>query len=189
MIKALPAAAFIISVANFSILDWFILAIFVYCVAISAWKGFIRETLGLATVLAAAFIASWSYRAAAGLFKDVVRTENIALFLGFSVIFLATLLAGFVAILLITRFMKFAKLEWADRLLGAAFGLIRGWVIGVVLLLALTAFEIQTERVKNSELAPLFLPGSRVLAAMTPYELKAKFLVGYRATERWWREQ
>ena len=84
--------------------------------------------------------------------------------------------------------MKFAKLEWADRLLGAAFGLIRGWVIGAVLLLGLTAFEVQTERLKNSELAPYFLPGSRVIAVVTPYELKAKFLVGYRVMERWWRE-
>lgn len=189
MTKAVPVLALIISVLNFSILDWLLIAILVYCVTISAFKGFIRGGLGLATVLAAGLLASWTYRRVAGGFKDVVRTENLALFLGFSVIFLATLIAGFVAIWLITRFMKFAKLEWADRLLGAAFGFIRGWVIGVVLLLALTAFEIQTERIRNSELAPLFLPGSRVLAAMTPYELKAKFLVGYRATERWWREQ
>src|SRR5688572_4350385 len=178
MIKTLPVLILIISLLNFSILDWLIIAILVYCIAISAFKGFIREGLGLVTVLGGAVLASWSYRGVAGMFKDVVRTENLALFLGFSVIFLATLIAGFVTIWLITRFMKFAKLEWADRLLGAAFGFIRGWVIGVVLLLGLTAFEIQTERVRNSELAPFFLPGSRVLAAMTPYELKAKFLVG-----------
>jgi membrane protein required for colicin V production len=189
MTKSLPAVALLISLTQFSILDWLIIAILVYCIAISALKGFVREGLGLATVLVASLLASWSYRGVAGMFKDVVRTENLALFLGFSVIFLATLIAGFVIILLITRFVKFAKLVWADRLLGAAFGFIRGWVIGAVLLLALTAFEIQTERVKNSELAPFFLPGSRVLAVATPYELKAKFLVGYRAMERWWREQ
>jgi len=65
---------------------------------------------------------------------------------------------------------------------------IRGWLIGSVLLLGLTAFEVQTERLKGSGLAPYFLPGSRVIAILTPYELKAKFLVGYRAMERWWRE-
>ena len=84
--------------------------------------------------------------------------------------------------------MKFAKLQWADRLLGAAFGFIRGWMIGAVILLALTAFGVQTERLKNSELAPYFLPGSRVIAIMTPYEMKAKFLVGYRTLERLWRQ-
>jgi membrane protein required for colicin V production len=109
--------------------------------------------------------------------------------LGFSVIFVVTLLAGVVIIWLITKFMKFAKLQWADRVLGGAFGFIRGWVIGAVLLLSLTAYEVQTERVRNSGLAPYFLPGSRVIALLTPYELKAKFLVGYSATERWWQQE
>jgi membrane protein required for colicin V production len=174
---------------NISLLDVLILAIVVYSVAISWYKGFVREILGLITVLVGVLLAAWFYRPVGALFKDVVRTENIALFFGFSLIFLVTLLAGFVIIWLVTRFMKFAKLQWADRLLGAAFGFIRGWMICAAILLALTAFGIQTERLKNSGLAPYFLPGSRVIAILTPYEIKAKFLVGYRALERWWREQ
>jgi membrane protein required for colicin V production len=172
-----------------SLLDWLLLAIVVYSIAVSWFKGFIREVLGLITVLAAVLLGAWFYRGVGRLFKDVVRTENIALFFGFSLIFVMTLVAGFVVIWLITKFMKFAKLQWADRLLGAAFGFIRGWVFSAAILLALTAFEIQTERLKGSELAPYFLPGSRVIAVMTPYEMKAKFLVGYRALERWWRQQ
>jgi membrane protein required for colicin V production len=174
---------------KFSLLDWLIVAILVYSIAISWFKGFVREVLGLITVLAAVLLAAWFYRGVGGLFKDVVRTENIALFLGFSLIFVMTLLVGFITIWLVAKFMKFAKFDWADRLLGAAFGFIRGWVFSAAVLLALTAFEIQTEKLKNSELAPYFLPGSRVIAVMTPYEMKAKFLVGYRALERWWRQQ
>src|SRR5437867_1612378 len=177
-----------ISVLNFSLLDWLIIAIIVYSIVSSVLQGFVRETLGLATVLVAALLAAWLYRGVAPLFKDVVRTENLALFFGFSIIFVGTVAAGIFIIWLVTRFLKIAKLEWADRLLGAAFGFIRGWVIGAVLLLGLTAFDVQTERLKNSELAPYFLPGSRVIAVLTPYELKAKFLVGYRTMERWWRE-
>src|SRR5262245_38052676 len=174
---------------NLSLLDFLIIAIVVYSVAISWFKGFIREILGLITVVAGVLLAAWFHRPVGALFKDVVRTENIALFFGFSLIFLVTLIIGFLIIWLVTRFMKFAKLQWADRLLGAAFGFIRGWMICAAILLALTAFEIQTERLKNSELVPYFLPGSRVIAMLTPYEIKAKFLVGYRALERWWREQ
>ena len=174
---------------KFSLLDWLLLAILLYSIAISWFKGFVREVLGLITVLVGVLLAAWFYRGVGRLFKDVVRTENIALFFGFSLIFVMTLVAGFVVIWLVTKFMKFAKLQWADRLLGAAFGFIRGWVISAAILLALTAFEIQTERLKGSELAPYFLPGSRVIAVMTPYEMKAKFLVGYRALERWWRQQ
>ena len=152
-------------------------------------RGFVREIYLVMAVLVGSLLAGWLYRPVGNLFKDVVRTENLALFLGFSLIFQGTLLAGALITWLISRFMKLAKLQWADRLLGAAFGFIRGWLIGSVILLALTAFEVQTERVRNSQLAPYFLPGSRAIAVITPYELKAKFLVGYRALERWWQEQ
>src|SRR5262245_453711 len=122
---------------KFSWLDWLIIAILVYSIAISWFKGFIREVLGLITVLVAVLLAAWFYPGVGRLFKDVVRTENIALFFGFSLIFVVTLLAGFVVIWLIAKFMKFAKLQWADRLLGAAFGFIRGSLLSASLLLAM----------------------------------------------------
>jgi len=172
-----------------SLLDWALIAILVYSIVISWYKGFVRQIIWLITLLAAVLLAAWFHHGVARLFKDVVRTENIALFLGFSLIFVVTLLVGFVTILVVTRFMKFVNLQWADRLLGAAFGFIRGWVICAAILLGLTAFDIQTQRLRSSELAPYFLPGSRVMALLTPYEMKGRFMVGYRALERWWRQQ
>jgi membrane protein required for colicin V production len=173
---------------KFTLLDWLVLAILAYSVVISWYKGYVREILAVVTVLVGLLLAAWFHGALGGLFKDVARTENLALFFGFSLIFLVTLLVGFVILHLLTRFKKFAELEWSDRLLGTAFGFIRGWLIGVVLLLALTAFEVQTQRLQDSELVQYFLPGSRVIALMTPYDLKAKFLVGYRGMERRWRQ-
>jgi membrane protein required for colicin V production len=174
---------------NLSLLDWLILALFAVSIARATRNGFVREAMGLSIVIAGLLIAAWFYRRTAPLFKDVVRTENLALFCAFFGIFLGTLIVGTVILWLAARFMKFAKLQWFDRLLGAAFGFIRGWVLAAVILLGLTAFDVQTDRVKSSQLAPYFLPGSRVIAIVTPYDLKARFLVGYRAVERWWREQ
>jgi len=173
---------------HFSLIDFLILIIMAWCIVSSTMKGFVREVLGIATLLIALLASAWFYRNAAPLFKDLVKTENLALFCAFSVIFLGTLLVGALIIWLATRFMKFAKLQWADRLLGGAFGFIRGWVLVAVVLLGLTAFDVQTERIKNSGLAPYFLPGARVIATVTPFDLKARFLVGYRAVEKWWRE-
>jgi membrane protein required for colicin V production len=174
--------------AHFSLIDFFILIILAWCISRSAMRGFVREVLGLAAVLLALLVSAWFYHRASSLFKDVVKTENLALFFAFTVIFLGTLLAGALVIWLVTRFMKFAKLQWFDRLLGGAFGFIRAWVLIAIVLLGLTAFDVQTERIRNSGLAPYFLPGSRVVAVMTPFDLKARFLVGYRAVEQWWRE-
>src|SRR5689334_349615 len=104
--------------AHFSAIDFLILIIMAWCIVSSAMKGFVREVLGLATLLIALLLASWFYHRAGPLFKDVVKTENLALFLAFSVIFLGTLLVGALAIWLSTRFVKFAKLQLVDRVLG-----------------------------------------------------------------------
>ena len=69
------------------------------------------------TVLVGVLLAAWFYRPVGNLFKDVVRTENLALFLGFSLIFVGTSV-GILVIWFATRFMKRAKLQWADRLPG-----------------------------------------------------------------------
>ena len=112
----------------------------------------------------------------------------LAMFVAFATIFLGTLVIGAIVTFLVGRFVKFVKLQWFDRALGAGFGVIRGWVFVAVVLLGLTAFGVQTERLMNSALAPYFLPGSRIIAVATPYDMKARFLVGYRAVEKWWRE-
>src|SRR5438132_8794214 len=124
-------------------------------------RGFVREIYIVSAVLIGSILSSWFYRPVGNLFKDVVRTENVALFLGFSLIFVGTLVVGAAITWGIHRFMQRAKLQWADRLLGAAFGFIRGWMIGAIILLVLTAFELQTDRIRNSQLSPYFLPGSR----------------------------
>src|SRR5437762_14326464 len=79
-----------------TLLDWLLIAILVYSIVMSWLNGFIREDLGLITVLAVLLLVAWFYRGFANLFIVVVRIDNVAIFFGFSVIFLATLVAGLV---------------------------------------------------------------------------------------------
>ena len=177
-----------ISISGFTLLDWFVVAILAYSIVMSAVRGFVREVLGLVTVVSALFLAAWFYDELAGVFKDVVTSENIALFFGFSIIFAGVLIVGFTAIWLVYRVMKVAHVEWFDRILGGAFGFVRGWLIAAVIFLGFTAFGIRADAVRNSELSPYFLAGSRAVASMTPFDLKARFMVGYEEVERWWAE-
>ncbi len=171
-----------------NLLDFIALGILVVSILLAAMKGFVKELLGLGSLVAGFLLGAWFYRSAAEPFKGVVKTENTALFLGFAVVFLGTFLVGVLAIRVAQRLLKFAKIQWFDRLLGAAFGFVRGWVLGSIVFLVLTSFDLQADRVKNSQLAPYFLPGARVMALVVPYDLKARFLVGYGAVEKWWRE-
>lgn len=173
----------------FTFVDWLILVIFLASIVFAAMKGFTRELIGMGSIVLAFMFASWFYSAAAAPFKDVVKTENLALFLGFSIVFLGTLIAGVLIAWLVSTFMKLAKLQWFDRCLGALFGMVRGWLLGGIVLVGLTAFDIQSLSVRNSILAPYFLPASRMIALVTPSEFKDRFRSGYAAIERWWKEQ
>jgi membrane protein required for colicin V production len=173
----------------FTFVDWLILIIVLASVVFAALKGFTRELIGMGSMVLAFILASWFYTAAAEPFKDVVKTENLALFLGFSIVFLGTLIAGILIAWLVSTFIKLARLQWFDRCLGALFGLVRGWMLGGIILVGLTAFNIQSVSVKNSVLAPYFLPASRMIALVTPSDFKDRFRSGYSAIERWWKEQ
>jgi membrane protein required for colicin V production len=173
---------------QFNLLDAVVLLILLGSVVYSALKGFVRELLGMLSLVAAFFVSVSFYRVASDPFKEVVKTENIALFLGFASIFLGTLIVGALVIWAVQKLVKFAKVQWFDRLLGAAFGFIRGWILGSVVFLVLTSFDLQSERIRGSQLAPYYLPGARIIALATPHDLKTRFMDGYRVVEKWWRE-
>ena len=173
---------------NFNLLDWIVLLILIASVILSALKGFVRELMRIAALVAAFYIGSWFYRAASTPFKEVVKSENIALFLGFAIVFVGTLLAGALVIWVAQKLIKFAKIQWFDRLLGATFGFIRGWLLGSIVFLVLTSFDLQSERVKGSQLAPYYMPVARFMAVAAPQDLKTRFADGYRAVETWWQE-
>ena len=175
--------------AAFTFIDWFLLLILLASVVFATIKGFVRELVGLGSLILAFVLAAWFYPSAAAPFKDVVKTENIALFCGFSIVFLGTLVLGILVARVVSKFVKAARLQWFDRCLGAMFGLIRGWLLGGIIFAGLTTFDIRTASVRDSHLAPYFLPASRVIALVTPADFKDRFRSGYTAIEHWWNEQ
>ena len=67
---------------KFSLLDWLIVAVLVYSVAISWFKGFIREVLALITVLAAVLLAAWFYRGSEAYLKMLSEPKTLLYSLG-----------------------------------------------------------------------------------------------------------
>src|SRR5690349_8993234 len=132
-----------------NLLDGVVALILVVSIALAANKGFVKELLGLGSLVIGFLLGAWFYRPASEPFKEFVKSDNAALFLGFAAVFLGTLVVGTLAIWVAQKVLKFAKIQWFDRLLGAAFGFIRGWVLGSVFFLALTSFGLQSDRVKS----------------------------------------
>jgi len=77
--------------------------------------------------------------------------------------------------------MKEAGLSSIDRLLGGAFGLVRGVAIVTVGVLALAAFAPDNQALARSSMGGYFLVAARTATWVAPYELRARVRSGAQA--------
>ena len=173
-------------ILGLTLLDWVVLLVLVASIISSLLKGFAREAISLASVIVGLLLASWFYPFLGPFFSTYVKTRDIASLLGFTTIFFGCIVSGILISYFANRILRAANLQWFDRLLGVAFGLIRGWLIGAGLFLMLTAFPVKLQSVKEAKLSPYLLAGARAMALITPKMLRAKFLEGYRKVEKYW---
>jgi len=159
-------------------LDWTFAAIVAVSVIAAVIKGFVRELISLASLVAGVVVAAIGYPRAALWFEDLTKSHEIALGLGFLTLFLGTLLLGSLLSLLAQKLIKTAGIQGVDRFLGAVFGLVRGVLVDCILLLVLLAFAIKPGAVQQSLLAPYVTTGSNIIALAMPANVKAQFHLG-----------
>jgi membrane protein required for colicin V production len=160
-------------------LDWALAAIVVASIVTATIKGFVREIISLASLAVGLIVAAAGYTRVAVWFEDLTKSHNVALGLGFLVLFLGTLLIGAVVSMLVQKFVKAAGIQWFDRFLGAVFGLARGVIVDCVMILVLLAFSIKAEAVEKSSLAPYVTAGANILSYVMPGSLKSQFRQGF----------
>ncbi len=125
--------------------DYAVLAIVGISVLLSIIHGFVRELLALASWIVA-FLVAQNYAAAlAPLLPAAITSGSLRLLVAFLAAFLTVLLAMTLIAILVSRLFHSAGLGLVDRVLGAVFGLVRGFaiVMVVVLLAGLTALPRQ----------------------------------------------
>jgi membrane protein required for colicin V production len=160
-------------------LDWIFAAIVVASVIAAIKTGFVRELISLASLVIALVVAAVGYPRAALWFEDLTKSHEIALGLGFLVLFVGTLLLGGLVSLLAGKLIKTAGIQWFDRFLGGVFGLVRGVLVDCILLLVLLAFAIKPEVVQQSSLAPYVTTGAKFISLAMPANLRAQFSLGF----------
>jgi membrane protein required for colicin V production len=159
-------------------LDWTLTAVVVVSVAIAFHKGFVRELISLAALIAAVIIAVRGYGWASAWFEDMTRSHQVAEGLAFLALFLGTLLVGAVVAGIAAQLIKKAGVQAFDRFLGGLFGLVRGVAVDCILLLALVAFALKLDAVRRSTLAPYVVAGADAVADVMPNDLKTQFRAG-----------
>ena len=173
-----------VSPAGWTKLDSLLVGLIVFTTIISWVKGFTRELISLGALVWGFLLAAWFYRGLAYHLLPYARTENVAAFTAFFIILLTTVVLGGFVSQLAGKLVDKAGLRGLDRLLGAAFGLVRGFLYGVVIVLALMVFPVGSQGLEGTRLGPYFLQGARVLVALTPAEMRDRFRRGQRPPKK-----
>lgn len=166
-------------------LDYVLLAILLISVVMSFRKGFSREIIGLAAAFFGLVLGMWFYGLAGSFLVPHVSSQRVANLIGFLLVFCGVLVLGALLGWIVSHFLRKVGLSFFDRLLGAAFGLVRGLLIAVALLTAWMSFGPQVDSktvsrsMLNSRIAPYVLDASHLFVTIAPMELKAGFLQQY----------
>jgi membrane protein required for colicin V production len=159
-------------------LDWTLTIIIAASVAGAVLKGFVRELISLASLVAGLGVALAGYRWAAPWFADLTPSTEIAQGAAFLALFVLVLILGAVISFVARKLIKAAGLQLFDRILGGFFGLMRGVGIAVVLLMVMMTFGIKPETVHRSVLAPYTANLAKPLAAIMPEDFRTQFQIG-----------
>jgi len=159
-------------------LDWLLLSVLVLSLLLAMAQGFLFELFSLAGAVGGYILAAWTYPKLASWFLPYAKQEWVANLAGFLTIFFGVLLLAGFAGRLARWIFKEAGLRWFDRLLGAAFGLLRGIAIATVIVMGLAAFSPGAPMIAGSRFGPYFLVIGNGFSWLGPERLRGAFHAG-----------
>ena len=157
-------------------MTWFDIAVLVVLgtsVLLGVMRGFIKEALSLLSWLSAGLLAREFAPAAAAFLPVSVNPGPLRLAAGFILVGVFVLLVFWIMGSLLSELVKVTGLSAANRLLGAALGVIRGTlvVVAAVLIAGLTALPRESQW-RNAWLSPLCEQLAMATAAWLPETLR-----------------
>lgn len=139
--------------------DWAIVAIVLVSSLLSLKRGFVKEALSLSAWVAAFFIATAFSERLSTVLASTIENPSLRHTTSYTILFVGTLMMGSLINFLVAKLIRATGLSGEDRLMGTAFGMVRGIVIVLVMIVVARALvPVEQERLwQTSALLPHFL--------------------------------
>ncbi|HMG02467.1 MAG TPA: CvpA family protein [Edaphobacter sp.] len=159
-------------------LDWMLVVILAVSAVQAFFRGLVLELFSLGGIICGIILAAWNYPRLAEKLSNFISTAAVASVVAFLLIAVGVMVIAAILGRMIHASAHAIGLGFFNRLGGAAFGLVRGGLLGVAVLMAITAFLPTSGWLKNSHLAPYFLAGSHAVSFVVPHDLEQLILAG-----------
>jgi membrane protein required for colicin V production len=172
-------------------LDFVLAIILLACLVGGFRRGLSRQVIGLISGVMALLLGIWLYGTVGSYLTPYVSSRIAANAGGFAIVFCAVLLTGAAVSFAVGKFLNITGLSIVDHLLGAGFGLLRGVVYSIAIIMGAMAFsrgDKPPEAIVQSRMAPYVVDASRLFAAMAPHELKEGFRKTYEQVKSAWSD-
>ena len=128
-----------------AVLDWVVVALLAASVLLGLWRGLVYEVLSVISWVAAFILAQWFAPQAAAMLPMGGSGEAVRYAAGFVVVFIVVVFTGALLAWLIKKLVEAVGLRPIDRVLGAAFGVIRGAVLLLALAVVINMSPLKRE--------------------------------------------
>ena len=139
--------------------------------------GFARVGIGFIAAIAGVLFGFWFYGIPAEWIHRHISSEAASNLLGFFAVFFAFTIFGALIGKLLSNLFKWTGLSWLDKLLGGAFGLVRGALIAVAFVAVLLAFSPKPlpNWMVDSRALPYAIDASNLCADLAPIQIREAF--------------
>jgi membrane protein required for colicin V production len=174
-----------------SLLDLLVAIVVGLSVAAGFVAGFARVGIGFLAAILGVVFGFWFYGIPAAWVHRYLHSVAASNLIGFLLVFWAILAIGALFAKVTSKVFKWTGLSWLDRLLGGAFGLVRGALIAVVMIAVLLAFtpKPMPNWMVKSQVLPYAMEASNTIAAFAPSAIKDAFRESMLELRTLWREQ
>jgi membrane protein required for colicin V production len=163
---------------TFNAFDWLLVIVLVWSTVAALLRGIIRVLFSFAGLIAGILLAGWFYGNLALWMHPWITSRTADDMIAFGLIVVASMVVFHLAGVIARRGARMVGLGLPDRLLGGLFGFARGCLLGVAVMMAVSAFVPGTTLVAKSRLTPYFLDGAHAVSFVVPHDLQEKILRG-----------
>ncbi len=162
--------------ASLTPLDWLLVLVLVWSVVLAFVRGLLRELAALAGLVVGLLVATRYYPPFAGWLGAWISSPMAADAVAFFLLLAGVGLLAAVLGRVLRRSASAIGLGLPDRVAGAAFGAIRGALLGLLIVLTAQSLSPRLPAVRDSRIAPGLLSAIHRVSFLVPQALQSRIV-------------